>query len=250
MKNNNHIPFYKLIPSIATVLAICVSLSAIKAAIGGHWEKATLFIFFAAILDGVDGRLARMLGAESKMGAELDSLADFINFGFVPIFVLYLWINQFNDVKFFDWGMVLLFSISMAIRLARFNTMTKSSEVANNSIEEYFFKGIPAPCSALVVLLPMMFSYEFGNETIVTKVSFVIFYACIISILTSSNVPTISIKKIPINKKYIYLIMTALLLVMIFLVTKIWLTLIVVGLLYFISIPFTAYSYFSLKNRK
>lgn len=249
MKTNNHIPFSKLIPSIVTVLAICVSLSAIKAAIGFQWEKATLFIFFSAILDGIDGRLARMLDAESQMGAELDSLADFINFGFVPIFVLYLWINQFNDIKFFDWGMVLLFSISMAIRLARFNTINKSEETTK-PLDQYFFKGIPAPCAALIVLLPMMFSYEFGNDTFITQFSFVISYACIIAVLTSSTIPTISIKKIPINKKYIYLIMTSFLLLMIFLVTKIWLTLIIVGLIYFVSLPITAYVYFYLKNQK
>ena len=188
-----------------------------------------------------------MLDAESAMGAELDSLADFVNFGFVPIFVLYLWINQFSDIKFFDWGMVLFFSISMAIRLARFNTMNKNEDV-DDIFNKYFFQGVPAPCAAIAVILPMMFSYEFGFDSFITNTSFVICYACSISILTSSTIPTISIKKIPINRKYIYLTMILLLLVMIALVTKIWFTLIVVVILYFFSIIFTSYYYFYLKR--
>jgi len=248
ISNNSHTPFFKLIPSLVTLLALCVGLSAIKFALNNDWQKATFFILFAAFLDGVDGRLARFFEAESKMGAELDSLADFVNFGFIPVFIVYLWLNQFSDVKFFDWGMVLLFSISMAIRLARFNTKTKNGE-DEGVLEKYFFQGIAAPASAGVTILPILFSYQFGYETIFAKPAFVISYVCLIAILTSSTIPTISIKKIPISNKYFYLILIILVIVMIFLVTRPWITLLIVGGTYLLSIPFTAYCYWNLKRK-
>ena len=107
--NQNYLPLFKLLPNTITLLALCSGLTAVKMAFLGNFERAVIFVVIAAFLDLLDGRFARMLNAQSKLGANLDSLCDFINFGFVPVFIMYLW--GFKDVKILGWGAVLITSV-------------------------------------------------------------------------------------------------------------------------------------------
>jgi CDP-diacylglycerol--serine O-phosphatidyltransferase len=241
-------PLIRLLPNIVTLICLCVGLSAIRFSINGEWVKATSFLLFAGFLDGIDGRLARFLNSSSAFGAELDSLADFVNFGVVPGIVIYLWINQSYNIKGFDWAMVLFFTVCMAIRLARFN-VALSKEVKNPILEKYFFIGIPAPVGAALAMLPMVLSYEFGNDYFFTNPIVVMCYIFILAAFGPSKIPTISIKKIPIRNEYVYLTLMILALIIIGLITTPWLTLALIGIIYAFSIPVTVFFYFRIKNR-
>ena len=143
-----------LVPNIITLLALCAGLTAIRLAIEGRIELALGAIVFAALLDGVDGRVARLIKGQSKFGAELDSLADFVNFGVVPALILYFW--KLNELANVGWIAVMVFAISMGLRLARFNaTLDDPNKPA---YAENFFTGVPAPAGALCVLLPIYLS--------------------------------------------------------------------------------------------
>lgn len=140
-----------LVPNVITLLAICAGLTAIRLSIEGRNELALAAIVFAAVLDGIDGRVARMIKGQSRFGAELDSLADFVNFGVAPALILYFW--QLHDLNNVGWIAAMIFAISGGLRLARFNaTMddpNKPPFAAN------YFTGVPAPLGAICVLLPM-----------------------------------------------------------------------------------------------
>jgi len=237
----------KVLPSVITLLGLCIGLSAIRFAIDGSWVKATTFLLVAGFLDGVDGRLARFLNSTSEFGAQLDSLIDFVNFGIVPGFIIYLWINQFGNIVGFDWALVLFFAICMAIRLARFNVeldKNNKNEVLNN----YFFSGIPAPCGAALAMLPMIFSYEFGVNYFFTQPKFVIIYTVILAFAVASTIPTISIKKIPIRNEYLSVTLMLLGSIAIGLVIEPWVTLTIIGLVYIASIPITFLAYLKIKH--
>ncbi|RTL51270.1 MAG: CDP-diacylglycerol--serine O-phosphatidyltransferase [Bradyrhizobiaceae bacterium] len=145
------IPVRMLVPNVITLLAICAGLTAIRMAIEGRIELALGAIVFAAILDGIDGRVARMIKGQSRFGAELDSLADFVNFGVAPALILYFW--QLRELNNFGWICAMIFAIAGGLRLARFNaTMDDPNKPA---FAANFFTGVPAPAGAICVLLPM-----------------------------------------------------------------------------------------------
>jgi len=149
------IPVRMLVPNVITLLAICAGLTAIRLSTEGRMELAVAAIVFAAVLDGLDGRVARMIKGQSKFGAELDSLADFVNFGVAPGLILYFW--QLHDLNNGGWIASMVFAISGGLRLARFNaTMddpNKPPFAAN------FFTGVPAPLGAITVLLPIYLAF-------------------------------------------------------------------------------------------
>lgn len=255
MSNNNSAPLKseesgyfalcQLLPNMVTLASICIGLSAIRYSIHGDFMKATAFVLISGFMDGIDGRIARFFNSSSDFGAQLDSLADFVNFGVVPGFVIYMWVNSFYDIKGIDWALVLFFTICSAIRLARFN-VDLSKEVTNPVLEKYFFKGIPAPCGAAMAMLPMVLSYEFGdgfyNDPIL-----VINYTAALAVLMASRVPTISIKKIPIKNEYIYLTLIILGSIVIGLLTRPWMALSIIGTVYAISIPMTIFAFVKLE---
>ncbi|MBR2119009.1 MAG: CDP-diacylglycerol--serine O-phosphatidyltransferase [Pseudomonadota bacterium] len=145
------IPIRMLVPNVITLLAICAGLTAIRLSIEGRNELALAAIVFAAVLDGIDGRVARMIKGQSRFGAELDSLADFVNFGVAPALILYFW--QLHELKNVGWIAAMIFAISGGLRLARFNaTMDDPNKPA---FAANYFTGVPAPLGALCVLLPM-----------------------------------------------------------------------------------------------
>ncbi len=134
------LPIVQLLPNFVTIVAICAGLTAIRFGVQGNYERAVLLVVAAGVLDTLDGRLARMLKSDSKMGAELDSLADFVNFGVAPPLVIYFWALQ--DMRSAGWISVLVFSVCCVLRLARFNVTNKSDDEGDDS---GYYAGVPSP---------------------------------------------------------------------------------------------------------
>jgi CDP-diacylglycerol--serine O-phosphatidyltransferase len=149
------IPFRLLAPNVVTLLALCLGLTAMRLVVEGKLETATICILIAAALDGVDGRLARMLKGTSRFGAELDSLSDFVNFGVATGYVL--WIFVLHDLKSFGWIIVLTLACAMALRLARFNVMIDDPD--RPDWQKNFFVGMPAPAGAITAMLPLYLQF-------------------------------------------------------------------------------------------
>src|SRR5688572_18461465 len=147
------VPLRALIPNIVTLIGLCIGLTSIRMAVEGRFDVALAATVIAALLDGVDGRMARMLKVSSRFGAELDSLADFVNFGVAPALVLYLW--GFGDARSLGWIVVLMFALCAALRLARFNVADVEPE--KPAWQGAYFVGVPVPAGAILVLLPLYF---------------------------------------------------------------------------------------------
>jgi CDP-diacylglycerol--serine O-phosphatidyltransferase len=185
------IPVRTLLPNLITLLALCAGLTAIRLAVENKLEFAMAAIVFAALLDGIDGRIARLLKGTSRFGAELDSLADFVNFGVAPALILYFW--GLHELKSAGWIAALVFAICAALRLARFNVMiddpTKPAWAGN------FFTGIPAPAGAITVLLPI-YLYLLGVSNGLVTVWLTFFYTLAIALLMVSRLPVFSGKRV------------------------------------------------------
>jgi CDP-diacylglycerol--serine O-phosphatidyltransferase len=185
------VPVRVLIPNVVTLIALCAGLTSLRMALDGRLEMAVYCILAAAVLDGVDGRLARMLGGTSKFGAQLDSLADFVNFGVAPGFMLYVW--SLHDLKSLGWMAALVFAIAAALRLARFNVALEDENLP--AFTRDFFVGVPAPAGAMIVLLPV-YSGQLGAPSFphIGPV-FTLIYCVLIGALMISRLPTWSPKK-------------------------------------------------------
>ncbi len=185
------IPIRTLLPNLITLLALCAGLTAIRLAAEGRYDWALAGVVFAAMLDGIDGRLARMLKGTSKFGAELDSLADFVNFGVTPALILYFW--DLHNFKNAGWIAALVFAICAGLRLARFNVMLDNPN--RPSWAGNFFTGMPAPGGAIAVLLPIYVSFiGFPGLGIPTALIFI--YTLAIGLLMVSQLPVYSGKKV------------------------------------------------------
>ncbi|HSG56470.1 MAG TPA: CDP-diacylglycerol--serine O-phosphatidyltransferase, partial [Paracoccaceae bacterium] len=160
-RTKGELPLTSLLPNLVTVAAICAGLTAIRFAFQGSFEAAVTLILVAGVLDGLDGRLARMLKSESALGAELDSLADFLNFGIAPALILYVW--AFQDMRNLGWIAIVIYALCCVLRLARFNIGNKS-EVSEGP--KKFFVGVPAPAGAMLVMLPMFLSFIWARTPI------------------------------------------------------------------------------------
>jgi len=185
------IPVRTLVPNVITLLALCAGLTAIRLAVENRLEWAMAAIVFAALLDGIDGRVARMLKGTSRFGAELDSLADFVNFGVAPALILYFW--GLHELKSAGWIAALVFAICAALRLARFNVMIEDPN--RPAWAGNYFVGVPAPMGAIAVLLPIYVVF-LG----VPRSSFLIwstlFYTLAIALLMISRLPVFSGKRV------------------------------------------------------
>ncbi len=231
-KKIKEIPFNRIAPNLVTLAAMSFGISSINYSIQERWDIAVISIFIAAILDGLDGRVARMLNGTTKFGAELDSLSDFVSFGVAPGFFLYLWSMQ--DVKGLGWFLALFFALCGAIRLARFNTMLDDDEPL--PYWQNFFTGLPAPGGAMTVLVPFLF-YQYGFVSFQNPAVVGTFLA-VCGFLMVSTIPTISIKKLKIEVKYILPIMAVTALIAGILITEPWLCAAIIGSIYLITIPF------------
>ncbi len=183
------IPVRMLVPNVITLLAICAGLTAIRLSTEGRMELAVAAIVFAAMLDGIDGRVARMIKGQSKFGAELDSLADFVNFGVAPGLILYFW--QLHEIHNGGWIAAMVFAISGGLRLARFNaTMDDPNKPA---FATNFFTGVPAPAGAITVLLPVYLAFLGLPKPHPTLTAL---YTLLIAFLMVSRLPVFSGKTI------------------------------------------------------
>ena len=183
-----------ILPSVLTLIGVCLGISSIKFAMDGNFTFAVLFLVVAAILDGLDGRVARLIKGTSDFGKELDSLTDFVSFGIAPAFIIYFWeLNKYGKI---GWLIVLLFSVCCVLRLARFN-LTKFEK--NDEWKNNFFQGIPSPAGGCLILFPLMFELSNFSTFIDIKV-ITPYFMVLVSILLISKVPTFSFKKIAIRR--------------------------------------------------
>ncbi len=244
------LPIIRLVPNMVTITGLCLGLFAIKCAMAEKWQMAVILVIIAAFVDGIDGRLARMLNATSEFGAQLDSLSDFLNFGIAPALILYMWIG--HDIKGIGWAVSLFFIVSMALRLARFNSCLNDDR--DPVIKDKFFQGIPAPCGAGLSLIPMILTFLFDHKLhyhpfeITAEITLV--YMVVIAVFMVSRIPTISVKKIKISREYVSLFMAAVALFLISAVVEPWVTLPLLGLGYVLTIPFSIWQYYRIKFGK
>lgn len=227
-----------LFPNMITLLGLCAGLTSIRFAMESKWEMAVTFIIIAAFIDGMDGRIARMLNSTSNFGAQLDSLADFANFGVAPAITLYLWTVHNIPIKGLGWAIALFFAMCCAVRLARFNVALDDSE--KPKWKEKFFVGIPSPAGAGLSIVPMMIVFHLDDGKIVDFLSnpfFIAVYMIIIASLMASTVPTFAAKKIFVRKEFASSIIIIMCAVIIGMIIKPWVTLPLLGILYLCSIP-------------
>lgn len=225
-KPETDLPLIQILPNVLTIIAICAGLSAIRFGILGNHKLAVLLIMAACILDGLDGRIARLLGSDSKLGAELDSLADFLNFGVAPPLILYFW--GLKELANAGWIAVLVFAVCCVLRLARFNVSNKSDDT---DPESAYFEGVPAPAGALLVMLPMYVFFGFANAPMLPGYA-VSAYMVFVGLLLISRVPTWSFKATRIAREHVKFILVGVAIGGAALLTFAWITLIVLCLGY------------------
>ncbi len=233
------IPLRLVLPNLITVLAICAGLSGIRLAFEGRFESAVVMVLVAAFLDGIDGRLARMLKATSKFGAQMDSLADIVNFGVVPALVLYAFL--LDRAGSLGWIAALLFAIACGLRLARFNVLDEDLE--RPAWQADYFVGVPAPAGAIVVLAPMYVSF-LGLEPTRTMAFAGTAFAILIAFLLVSRLPVYSGKTLRIRREYLLPVMLAAVFYILLLTVFPWQTLTasVAGYLLFLPLSASAYA--------
>ena len=239
-------PVNRLIPNALTLLALCAGMTAIRLAFLERWELVIAAVLVAMVADVLDGRIARLMNATSEFGAQLDSLADVISFVVTPAIIVYLW--ALGDAGGLGWALVLVFVMASALRLARFNVALDDEKPAP-SWASRFFTGVPAPGGAGLVLLPMVMSFELGEEVLASPVlNGVILLA--VAALMVSKVPTFSAKQFRVRQSYVGLALVGVGAFVAFLVSTPWVTLSLAGLAYAISIPFSARQYRRLQARQ
>lgn len=195
-RNDGELSVIQLLPNLMTVTAICAGLTAIRFGLHGRYELAVQLILLAGILDGLDGRLARALGSDSQMGAELDSLADFLNFGVAPVLVIYFWALQ--SMPSAGWLAVLIFAVCAVLRLARFNVKKKSDDEGETTPDNNF-TGVPSPAGAILVMLPMFLSFSVVDGRIMAP-GLIAIYMVVIGLLMISKFPTPSFKTLTVSR--------------------------------------------------
>lgn len=183
-----------LVPNLLTIAAICAGLTAIRFGYEGNFEMAVGLVLAACVLDGLDGRLARLINRSTAVGAELDSLADFVNFGVAPVLILYSW--ALLEFKSAGWIAVLVYAVCCVLRLARFNV---SSRLDNDDTNSDFFVGVPSPAGAILVMLPMFVSFAVSDLPLAPPM-LVAFHICLIGMLMISQIPTYSFKNMAIAR--------------------------------------------------
>lgn len=239
------LPFRALAPNAVTVLALCFGLTGVSFAIGGEWEKAIGSIIFAGVLDGMDGRVARLLRAQSRFGAELDSLSDVTAFGVAPALILFLWSLQ--DAPRFGWVAALALAVCCALRLARFNSSMDNDDQPHKSAG--FLTGVPAPAGAGLAFMPIYLWLVSGEEIFrswYVNLPWVLF----IAVLLISSVATFSWSSLRVRRSSRIFALAAAGLLGAALIRAPWHTLLAVSILYLAIIPFSVASYSAVKRRR
>ena len=232
-----------LLPNIFTLVGVCIGLSSIKFAFDDKFEISVLAIIVAAIIDGLDGRIARLIKGTSKVGKELDSLTDVISFGVAPAFIMYFW--KLNELGRVGWLICLIYVVCVALRLARFNVNSSTEP----SWRDNFFEGIPSPAGGVLVLMPLIFSF---SELQIIKLNYdltVPAFFIVISILMISKIPTYSLKKIVVQRSMTIFLLLGIVLYFGLILIYTFNTLVLSGLAYLIMIPISLVHYYKIKNK-
>ncbi len=232
------LPIRSLAPNILTVLGLSVGLTAIRFALEERYEAALSAIVIAALLDGLDGRVARLLKGATRFGAELDSLSDFANFGIVPIMVLYIW--SLNNLGGVGWIVGLVFCICCALRLARFNVASEDPD--RPAWKRNYFVGVPAPAAAGLIISPVFLDF-LGFQSVREWPLFLAIYVGVISFLMVSQIPTFSGKGMKIMREQVLPLLLLVALFAAMMLSYPWQTLTACAVLYLISIPLAVLSY-------
>lgn len=227
-------PLLHFLPNVLTIMGMCAGLTAMRYALDGRFQLAVALIVLAGILDGLDGRSARMLKITSKLGAQLDSLSDFLSFGVAPAFLVYLW--TLNGVRGVGWALAMLFAACCALRLARFNIELDDPD--EPAWKRNYFKGVPAPGGAGLAILPMILSFAFGHE-IFRSWGLNAAMLLGIALLMVSAVPTVSFKRVRVKPQWALPTLLLLVMMIAFLVAEPWMALSVMGVVYIAFIPVT-----------
>ena len=231
-----------ILPNILTLIGVCIGLSSIKFAFDGKFELSIIAVIIAAIIDGLDGRIARLIKGTSKVGKELDSLTDVISFGVAPAFIMYFW--SLSEIGRLGWLISLIYVVCVALRLARFNV---SSE-GETSWKDNFFEGIPSQAGGVLVLMPLVFSLsEFKflniNYQVIVPTLFII-----ISILLISKIPTYSLKKIVVPRSASIFLLFSVILYFGLVLVYTFNAIIISGVIYLLMVPVSAFHFYMIKK--
>ncbi|MBL8791634.1 MAG: phosphatidylcholine/phosphatidylserine synthase [Rhizobiales bacterium] len=240
------VPVRFLLPNLITLLALCSGVTAIRLAVEGRYQVAVAAVILACVLDAIDGRLARLLKGTSRFGAELDSLADFVNFGVAPAILIYVW--SLNAMRPAGWIVALMLSMACALRLARFNVALEDPN--KPAFAHGYFTGIPAPAGAGLAMAPMYLGFLDvvpDGHTIAKPVAV---YIVAIAVLMVSRVPTFSGKSVTqVPREMVLPVLAAGALVIVCLITFPWETLVIAALIYVALLPVGAASYYRQKRK-
>lgn len=239
------IPLRALAPNAVTALALCSGLTGIRFAIGGEWERAVLMVLLAGVLDGIDGRVARMLRGESRFGAELDSLSDAISFGVSPALIMYLW-ALLNEPRV-GWIVSLIYAVFTALRLARFNARIDVVDQPHKSAG--FLTGIPAPAGAGLAMLPL-YAWIWSGEAIFRSPWIVAPWVAFVAFLMVSSLATFSWSSLKLRRNIRFEAIVALVVVAAALVSAPWQTLTVVCVAYLATLPLSIRSYGRIRRQR
>ena len=220
-----------LLPNILTLGGVCLGISSIKFSIDSYYSLAVTLILFAAILDALDGRIARLIKGTSEFGKELDSLTDFVSFGIAPVFILYFW--ELNNYGKLGWTIALIYSVCCVLRLARFNLTKNENE---QEWKNNFFEGVPSPAGGILILIPLIYELTSFNFNFDIK-SLTPYFTVFVALLLVSKIPTLSFKKITISPKTTIFLLLAIGMIFIALLFYTFETLLFFSVLYLVSIP-------------
>ncbi|MEG3175050.1 phosphatidylcholine/phosphatidylserine synthase [Sphingomonas sp. RB3P16] len=237
------LPLRAVAPNAVTALALCSGLTGIRFAISGQWETAVLMVMIASVLDGIDGRIARMVRGESRFGAELDSLSDAISFGVSPALILYLW--SLKDVPRFGWLVALVFAVFCALRLARFNAGIDVAEQPHKSAG--FLTGAPSPVGAGLAMLPLYLSFWTGLD-IWRSPMIVGPWVALMAVLMVSSVATFSWSSLKLRNNIRFEAIAVVVLLGAALISAPWHTLTFLCVAYLASVPFSIIAYARVKR--
>lgn len=239
------IPFRAFLPNAVTAMALCFGLTGIRFGFAGEWEKALAAIILAGVLDGVDGRIARLLRAQSKFGAELDSLSDNIAFGTAPALIIFFWSLQYAPK--FGWTVSLALAVCCALRLARYNARIDAAEQPHKTAG--FNTGVPAPAGAGLAFMPIYLWLITGNVWF-QDWRLVMPWTLFIAVLMISSIPTFSWSSLRIRRSWRLFALAGVALLGAALINEPWITLLAVSGLYLLMIPFSVASYGRAKQRR
>ena len=232
-----------ILPNMFTLVGVCIGLTSIKFAFDGRFGFAVLAILVAGIIDGLDGRIARLIKGTSEVGKELDSLTDVISFGVAPAFIMYFW--SLNNLGRVGWLVCLIYVICVALRLARFNITSNT----NAKWKENFFEGVPSPAGGILVLFPLIYSFsEFQLFSIENKYLVPGFFI-VTSILLISKLPTYSFKKIVVPRRLTIFLLFALILFFGLLLIYTYNVIVISTLIYLLLIPISFFHFRSLSKK-